>query len=56
VKISESAWKFLLATDHSQSQGQNQGQTVAQILETVEATLVDVRSLQQQQIILLTPQ
>jgi hypothetical protein len=56
VQISDAAWKFLLATDDSQSQGQNKGQTVAQILESIEATLEDVRSLQQQQIILLTPQ
>ena len=52
AKISDSEWKFLLACDDNQVKGQ----TVAQILQSVEASeasLEDVRSLQKQQIILL---
>ena len=50
AKISDREWKFLLAC----ADNQNQKQTVAQILESVEASLDDVRSLQKQQIILLS--
>ncbi|OIP75369.1 MAG: SAM-dependent methyltransferase [Oscillatoriales cyanobacterium CG2_30_44_21] len=47
VKISDAEWKFLLAC------ADNQNKSVAQILESVEASLENVRSLKQQQIILL---
>ncbi len=50
VKIGDAAWKFLKACDENQTKQQ----TVAQILQSVEASLEDVRSLQKQQIILLT--
>lgn len=50
AKIGDAAWKFLKACDENQTKQQ----TVAQILESVEASLEDVRSLQKQQIILLT--
>ncbi len=49
AKISDSEWKFLMACDGNQTKQQ----TVAQILQSVEASLEDVRSLQNQQIILL---
>ncbi len=49
AKIGDAAWKFLKACDENQTKQQ----TVAQILESVEASLEDVRSLQKQQIILL---
>jgi hypothetical protein len=49
VNLSEAEWSFLRAS------GQNPvaGLTVGQLLETVEASLANVRSLQRQQIILL---
>jgi SAM-dependent methyltransferase len=50
VRIGDAAWKFLKTCDENQTKQQ----TVAQILESVEASLEDVRSLQKQQIILLT--
>ena len=49
AKISELEWKFLMACDDNQVKQQ----TVAQILQSVEASLEDVRSLQKQQVILL---
>lgn len=53
VKITDAEWKFLIACDENQTKQQ----TVAQILESLEASakvsLDDVRSLQKQQIILL---
>lgn len=51
VKLSEAEWQFLLACNGNQSQQQ----TVAQILPAVDASLEVVRSLQRQQLILLTP-
>jgi SAM-dependent methyltransferase len=50
VKIGDTAWKFLKACEENQTKQQ----TVAEILQSVEASLEDVRSLQKQQIILLT--
>jgi SAM-dependent methyltransferase len=50
AKIGDAAWKFLKACEDNQTKQQ----TVAQILQSVEASLEDVRSLQKQQIILLT--
>ncbi len=52
VKISDLEWKFLLAC----ADNQNQKHPVAQILESVEANLDDVRSLKRQQIIFLQSQ
>jgi SAM-dependent methyltransferase len=49
VKLTEAEWQFLKACDG------NQTQTVAEILQQVELSLDGVRSLQQQQLILLTP-
>ena len=49
AKIGDAAWKFLLACDENQTKQQ----TVAQILQSVDASLEDVRSLQKQQVILL---
>lgn len=49
ARISDAEWKFLLACDGNQTKQQ----TVAQILQSVEASLDDVRSLQRQQVILL---
>ncbi len=46
AKISDSEWKFLLACEENQ--------TVGEILQSVAASLEDVRSLQKQQIILLS--
>ncbi|PZO42370.1 MAG: SAM-dependent methyltransferase [Pseudanabaena frigida] len=51
AKISDSGWKFLLAC----SDNQDKKQTVAQILQTTDVSLEDVRSLQKQQVILLAP-
>jgi SAM-dependent methyltransferase len=51
AKISDSAWRFLIACDDNQAKKL----TVSQILQSVEASLEDVRSLQKQQVILLTP-
>jgi SAM-dependent methyltransferase len=50
ARISDTEWKFLLACDENQTKQQ----TVAQILQSVNASLDDVRSLQKQQIILLS--
>ena len=50
ARISDAEWKFLLACDDNQTKQQ----TVAQILQSVDASLDDVRSLQKQQIILLS--
>ena len=59
AKISDLEWKFLIACDHNQ----NKKQSVAQILQNVnegidqavdQASLEDVRSLQRQQVILLS--
>ncbi len=50
VKIGDAAWKFLKACEDNQTKQQ----TVTQILQSVQASLEDVRSLQKQQIILLT--
>jgi SAM-dependent methyltransferase len=49
VKLSDVEWQFLLACQGNPAQAQ----TVAHLLRSTEATLADVRSLQQQQIILL---
>ncbi len=49
AKIGDAAWKFLKACEDNQTKQQ----TVAQILQSVDASLEDVRSLQKQQIILL---
>jgi hypothetical protein len=49
VKIGDAAWKFLRACDENQTRQQ----TVAEILQSVDASLEDVRSLQKQQVILL---
>ncbi|WP_103669585.1 bifunctional 2-polyprenyl-6-hydroxyphenol methylase/3-demethylubiquinol 3-O-methyltransferase UbiG [Pseudanabaena sp. BC1403] len=49
AKIGDAAWKFLRACDENQTKQQ----TVAQILQSVDASLEDVRSLQKQQVILL---
>ena len=51
VNLVETEWQFLLACDGNPAQEK----TVEQILQTVEASLADVRSLQHQQLILLTP-
>ncbi|MEE3717412.1 class I SAM-dependent methyltransferase [Tumidithrix elongata RA019] len=48
ISISDLEWKFLLACDGNQK-------NVEQILQSVDASLEDVRSLQRQQLILLTP-
>jgi SAM-dependent methyltransferase len=49
VNLSDMEWQFLKACDG------NQTQTVTEILQQVELSLEGVRSLQQQQLILLTP-
>lgn len=51
VSLSDMEWQFLLAC----ADNQVRQQTVAELLPMVGATLVDVRSLQTQQLILLTP-
>ncbi|MEM6835997.1 MAG: class I SAM-dependent methyltransferase [Cyanobacteria bacterium P01_C01_bin.120] len=51
VKLEEAPWQFLLDCDAAQGQ-----KSVGALLEQSEATLEDVRSLQRQQLILLTPQ
>jgi SAM-dependent methyltransferase len=51
VNLNDAEWQFLLACDENQTTQK----TVNQILQSVDANLEDVRSLQQQQIILLTP-
>lgn len=50
VRLNDAEWQFLLGCDGNPTQRK----TVAQILSTVEASLVDVRSLQRQQLILLS--
>ena len=50
AKIGDAAWKFLVACGENQTRQQ----TVAEILQSVDASLEDVRSLQKQQVILLT--
>ncbi|MBD2177559.1 methyltransferase domain-containing protein [Pseudanabaena sp. FACHB-1998] len=49
AKISDAEWNFLRACDGNQTHQKS----VAQLLQSVDATLEDVRSLQKQQIILL---
>lgn len=51
VNLAEPEWKFLLACDGNQSEQK----PVNQILESVDASLEDVRSLQRQQVLLLSP-
>jgi SAM-dependent methyltransferase len=51
INLTEPEWQFLLACDRHQ----NQQQSVQQILESLNACLDDVRSLQRQQVILLSP-
>ncbi|MEM0979647.1 MAG: class I SAM-dependent methyltransferase [Cyanobacteria bacterium P01_H01_bin.58] len=51
VSLEEAPWQFLLACDQANGQ-----QTVGELLQNSDSTLADVRSLQQQQFILLTPQ
>ena len=50
VNLSEAEWNFLKACDANQ-----QGQTVAEILQTIDLGLETVRSLWAQQLILLSP-
>ena len=51
IKLEQSPWQFLVAC------GQTAGsQTVGELLETVESTLEDVRSLQRQNLVLLSPE
>ncbi|MFM7426874.1 MAG: class I SAM-dependent methyltransferase [Elainella sp.] len=49
VRLSDAEWQFLKACDG------NQSQTVAELLQQTELDLAGVRTLQQQQLILLTP-
>ncbi|MCS6814658.1 MAG: class I SAM-dependent methyltransferase [Cyanobacteria bacterium] len=51
VSLPNAEWQFLLACAGNQVRQQ----AVAELLSTVDATLADVRSLQTQQLILLTP-
>lgn len=51
VKLEDSAWQFLKGC----SANPDAGQSVAQVLSATGANLADVRSLQQQHIIVLTP-
>jgi len=51
VNLRAAEWQFLLACDGNESQQK----TVDHLLQGIEANLADVRSLQQQQLILLTP-
>lgn len=51
VRLSDAAWQFLLVCEGNSTTQK----TVAELLTTVEASLAEVRLLQQQQIILLTP-
>ncbi len=51
INLSEAEWRFLLACDGNETHQK----PVAEILQTVSADLADVRSLQTQQLILLTP-
>jgi SAM-dependent methyltransferase len=50
VRLNDAEWQFLLACDGDRTTQK----TVNQILQSVDASLADVRSLQKQQIILLT--
>ncbi|AFY72130.1 phycobiliprotein asparagine N-methyltransferase (plasmid) [Thalassoporum mexicanum PCC 7367] len=49
VKLEDAAWQFLKACDRHESK------SVAEVIAQTEASLGDVRSLQAQQVILLTP-
>jgi hypothetical protein len=49
VNLSEAEWQFLKAADG------NQTRSVREILQTVDLDLAGVRSLQSQQLILLSP-
>jgi SAM-dependent methyltransferase len=51
VSLNESEWRFLLACEGQEIQPK----TVGEILQTVDANLEGVRSLQKQQLIFLTP-
>lgn len=51
VRLTEVEWQFLLACDGNQTQHQ----TVDQILQSMDASLTDVRLLHRQHLILLTP-
>jgi SAM-dependent methyltransferase len=51
VSLNESEWRFLLACEEQAAQLK----TVGEILQTVDANLEGVRSLQKQQLIFLTP-
>jgi SAM-dependent methyltransferase len=51
VSLSESEWQFLLACEGQETQRK----TVGEMLQTVEASLEGVRSLQKQQLVFLTP-
>jgi 2-polyprenyl-3-methyl-5-hydroxy-6-metoxy-1,4-benzoquinol methylase len=51
VNLTESEWQFLVACDGNQTRQQ----PVEQLLQTVGASLEDVRSLQRQHLILLAP-
>jgi SAM-dependent methyltransferase len=51
VQLPEPQWQFLLACDGNQARQQS----VEQLLQVNNASLADVRSLQQQSLILLTP-
>ncbi len=50
VNLSQAEWQFLLACNQSPP-----NKTVEQILQQVDANLAEVRSLQRQQLLLLTP-
>lgn len=54
INLNEAEWKFLKACEGNQPSG-NAPQTVGQILESLSIGLAEVRSLQHQQLILLTP-
>ncbi|MBE9101203.1 class I SAM-dependent methyltransferase [Vacuolonema iberomarrocanum] len=51
TRLEDAAWQFLLGCQENPTAQK----TVAEILETVDASLEDVRSLHHQQLILLTP-
>ena len=50
VELEDASWKFMLACGEAQGQ-----KSVSELLEPLAATLADVRSLQSQNLILLTP-
>ncbi|NEQ42809.1 MAG: class I SAM-dependent methyltransferase [Leptolyngbya sp. SIOISBB] len=50
VKLEEAPWRFMVACGEAQGQ-----KTVGELLDSLTATLADVRSLQHQNLILLTP-